>query len=147
VSIRTGAAAVLLLLLVAAHPPGDAEAGRSPLAFRCPKPVAASAAARPEAVLTAARRLVPREYARLSSMGRPAWPGFRVMGAVPLFEPPFVPALRRLAVRLCGSRAANRSWAVFIYFPNCQMPCSVDAALIARTARGWRFWHSAFRHP
>jgi hypothetical protein len=80
-------------------------------------------------------------------MGRPAWRGFRVMAAVPLFEPRFLPGPRGVAVRLCGLAAADRSWAVFVLFPNCHLPCSSDVALIAKTARGWRFWYSMFRRP
>jgi hypothetical protein len=122
-------------------------AARSPLPFSCP--VVTETAAKPERVLAAARQLVPHEYARLRSMGRPAWQHFQIQALVQLSRRIYgpQPPLRRLAVRLCGARVADRTWALSLQFPECQIPCSEDVALVAPTLRGWRIWYSAFRRP
>jgi hypothetical protein len=109
------------------------------------------AAYRAEAALGAVRRLVPHEYARLSSMGHPAWRHFEVLGLT-FLAPTYViphpaPRYRSLARRLCGARVADWSWAVQLDFPECQIPCSEDVALLTLTRGGWRIWYSEFRRP
>jgi hypothetical protein len=94
-------------------------------------------------------RLIPSEYHRLSSLSRPAWRHPEILGLVsllPRLQPPG-PPLRELAVRLCGSKVAEASWVVFLYFPECQMPCSEDTAIVTRTRSGWRLWYSKYRRP
>ena len=94
-------------------------------------------------------RLIPGEYHRLSSMSRPAWHHPEILGLVsllPRLQPPG-PPLRQLAVKLCGSKVAEASWVVFLYFPECQIPCSEDTAIVTRTLNGWRLWYSEYRHP
>jgi hypothetical protein len=103
--------------------------------------------AAPEEVLEATRRLVSGEYRALISMGHVAWRHFQVRGAVSLeFRQPF-PRLHDLALRLCGENVTRASWAVLLVFPECQLPCSSDDALIVQADRGWRIWYSAFRRP
>src|SRR5205085_5197509 len=89
----------------------------------------------PAAVARAVLRLVPSEYRRLRSMGRPAWPHAQVVGIVSLGRRLYAPQapLRTLAVRLCGRKVADASWVVFLQFPWCQLPCSEDTAFVAHT--------------
>jgi hypothetical protein len=119
--------------------------------FHCPAlsiPVAdQSQEATPEEVLRVARRLVPREYAALSSMGDPAWQHFQVRGIVSLEFRQNSSHLVDLAQRLCGGNVTRASWAVQLFFPNCQLPCAFDDALLVRTRAGWRIWYSEFRRP
>jgi hypothetical protein len=82
-------------------------------------------------------------------MGSPAWRHATIGGVVSLTRRLHAPQppLRSLAVRLCGETIADGSWVVFFDFPECQIPCSQDTALVARTRRGWMIWYSEFRRP
>jgi hypothetical protein len=144
---RNGGFLILALALAVFALGSGAEATASESArFRCPEPLLASAQARVETVSRAARRLVPFEYRRLSAMGEPAWPGFQIRGVLSLTEPGGR-LYHRLARRLCGQDAAERSWAVSLAFPRCLLSCSRDVALVARTSHGWQIWYSAHRRP
>ena len=96
-------------------------------------------------VLRATRRLVPRFYARLESQGHPAWPHFQIAGLV---GPNWrltnggIPFYARFAKSLCGERVAGLSWAAYLTFPNCQLPCAYDLALLVYTKKGWTLWDS-----
>ena len=133
------------LAALAASPTADG--GRSPKPFACPVVPAASSLATPEAVLRAARRLVPVEYAGLRSGGAVAWRGFQFGGVVSLRRTEYAPELYRLAAGACGRTVAERSWAVLLEFPRCDARCSRDTAFLAFTRLGWRIWYSGFRHP
>jgi hypothetical protein len=117
-------------------------------AVACPRDTAVSVQT-PATVERAVLRLVPNEYRRLRSMGRPAWPHAQVVGVVSLVRRLYAPQppLRALAVRLCGAKVADASWVVFLQFPWCQLPCSEDTAFAAHTRTGWRIWYSEFRRP
>ena len=141
----TALAAAASFAALAASPTADG--GRSPKPFSCPVVLAESALATPEAVLRAARRLVPVEYAGLRSGGVVAWRGFRFGGVVSLRRADYAPELARIATNACGRTVAERSWAVLLEFPRCDARCSRDTAFLAFTRSGWRIWYSGFRHP
>jgi hypothetical protein len=111
----------------------------------CPPGVVSRVSDTPAIVQRAVQPLIPKEYARLRSMGQPAWPHARVVGvvSVSMRSAP----LRSTALRLCGEQVADSSWTVFVEFPSCQIPCSEDVALVARTKHGWRFWYDEYRRP
>ncbi|MGH2935056.1 MAG: hypothetical protein ACRDL2_11165 [Gaiellaceae bacterium] len=142
-------AAALVVLIAAAAGLMAAEAASSTHPFSCPRNVVNAVYVPPATVARTALKLVPVEYASLSSMGKRAWPYAGVHGVVSLakrLQPP-QPPLRSLVVRLCGLTVADASWAVFFYFGNCQLPCSEDTAIAARTKHGWVIWYSAYRRP
>ena len=117
----------------------------------CPRPYGAPAASDAASVIEATKRLVPHEYARLTSMGHVAWRHFQIQALFSL-SPTYVvrqpaPVYRRIARRLCGEAVTERSWAVILQFPDCQLPCSEDVAFLARERRGWRIWYSEFHRP
>jgi len=141
------AALIALAAALATSPAAHAGVARTP--FSCPRDAISGTRDTPQLVERAVLRLVPTEYALLTSMGQRAWTHASVVGVVStrrrLYAPQ--PPLRALAVRLCGARVADMSWAVFLVFPDCQMPCSEDTALAVRTRHGWQIWYSEFRRP
>jgi hypothetical protein len=134
-------------LIVAAWAAVGASARALP--FACPRGVVYAANASPGIVGRAVLQLVPTAYASLESQGSRAWPHAKVAGAVSLAKRLYAPQppLRTLAVHLCGANVADASWVVFFDFPECQMPCSEDTAIAARTERGWVIWYSEYRRP
>jgi len=125
---------------------GETAHAEEPVRFTCPQPLRVPKPLPAEAVVRAARRLVPIEYLRLVAMGERAWPGFRVRGVLELTDPA-ARSYHRLANRLCGRDAADRSWMVSLAFPRCLLSCYRDVALITKSSDGWRIWYSAFRRP
>ena len=120
-----------------------------PLPFSCPPRTQLLPGPGPqiEAVVRTVRRLVPHEYAQLTSMGRLAWPAFQIDAIAQLAPTPWTQSLFRRARKLCGRFVAASSWAVFLYFPHCQIPCSEDTAFVMLTKRGWRLWYTEFPEP
>lgn len=105
--------------------------------------------------LYAIKAQVPRVFADLTSMGRPAWPYFQVQALVRLNQLPlggpsggFRPPVRGLsryetfAARACGRKVALASVLVFLQFPSCQLPCSFGWAYVTPTRAGWHLWTS-----
>ena len=141
--------AVLIPFAAALAVSATAHAGATRTPFSCPRDAISEAHDTPQLVGRAVLRLVPTDYASLTSMGYRAWTHASVVGVVStrrrLYAPQ--PPLRGLAVRLCGSAVADLSWTVFLEFPDCQMPCSEDTALAVRTRHGWQIWYSEFRRP
>jgi len=139
--------ALVVSLVAAAWAAAGASAGRLP--FTCPRDALFAANASPAVVARAALRLVPSAYASLNSQGSRAWPHAEVAGAVAMAKRLYAPQppLRALALRLCGTNVADASWVIFLRFPECQMPCSEDTAIAARTTHGWVIWYSEFRRP
>jgi hypothetical protein len=85
-------------------------------------------------------------------MGRPAWRHVEVTGVVSLAQLPVAQGwLHRVrglkyyvaaATRACGEAAALRSLLVFLWFPECQIPCAPSFAFATPTRRGWYLWTS-----
>jgi hypothetical protein len=125
----------------------------------CPHEVRSSALFGPTRmvpVVQAIKAQVPRVYANLTSMGRPAWRLAQVQGLVRLNQLPlggegggYRPPVRglgryeTLAARACGRKAALASVLVFLQFPECQLPCSFGWAYVTPTRAGWHLWTSS----
>jgi hypothetical protein len=52
----------------------------------------------------------------------------------------YVQRFRRAAIKTCGLRVAEASWAISIGFPSVQMPASERVAFVVRTKSGWRMY-------
>jgi hypothetical protein len=113
-----------------------------------PRCIAGAAVARPYGLEAAAERAVPAQYANLSAQGSVGWKQFGVVGVVnlALYEergesdvwPVDVAHAWRAVARKCGAKVADRAWAVFVSFPNCQIPCSHGTLYFARSRGAWR---------
>lgn len=85
-------------------------------------------------------------------MGHPAWRHVEVSAVVSLAQLPLGQGwLHRIggfkyyvaaATRACGKATAHRSLLVFLFFPECQLPCAPSFAFVTATRRGWYLWTS-----
>jgi hypothetical protein len=121
----------------------------------CPRHVLPLITTEPRVMLSIAHAVqtqVPHVFARLTSMGHPAWPHFEIDALIVLgrgqltfgFEPPLrgLGRYAKIAERACGMRTARASVLVFLDFPYCQLPCAFGWAYVTRTRRRWRLWTS-----
>ena len=102
--------------------------------FRCPRDIIDVSASLPT-VVGQADRLIPKG---LNTRGHQ----YQIISAIWLA--PVVPALpgasvlKRAAVRKCGQKIAERSWALAVQFPDLSPPAgAATVVFIAKTSRGW----------
>jgi hypothetical protein len=103
------------------------------------------------AVTQAVRSQVPRVFANLTSMGRPAWHHVQLKAVIDLGGQPAPGWLHRIrgldyyraaATRACGKEAMLSSMLALLYFPECQLPCAPQFAFATATRARWYLWTS-----
>ena len=101
---------------------------------------------RPQGLETTAEVQVPNSYPGRSK-------GFEVVGIAslrlyaernPMWGWPVnASAAWHAVAKKCGANVADRAWAIFLAFPDCQIPCSYATMYYAKTPAGWRLLWAA----
>lgn len=143
--IKAAAVLISFLSLVSAGPSNSgAQIARS----GCPSTTTAPGPYGPESLLRAIRRDVPRTFKLTNEQGpiRLTPKIYRIVATLSLL--PTSPRIggaathyHTVALKKCGTKVADNSWAVMLHFPTAQTVFDArGVALFAHTTKGWRIW-------